>query len=538
MSVTIADIMELPSMSGAKIVAGEVGLTRTILSVTVLECDNPKLTGNEILNVSHPFGSEIVITGFIASRNNVEAQCESIRRLSEGGAGGVILYYVGCFISVLNKKVVETANNLDFPLIVMPEKRMELRYSDAIFEIVEAIIRDQLNDTYFASEILEKILHLEGSLRSVNNVLDMMRDRVHYSFFIIDEHYRLLNVSEWPKERELPIGDILMEFRTREMNDFKKELFDIQGSKFWASRILVNEDNGKKLFLIIVKEAEDLSLDVCKQATEVMKTYLMLWADNHGSIEVKQLIKSILNDEPSKMRRIAEILKIKIEGLSDMVIISFTGNNEEEIEYKDIEMTRKIAKDFFESYSCQMISDIFEKEIVGFINPKGMKIRELLEELQKLLIKSGYACIISFYDHLASPKEAKDAYELYKAFRAYALEIYLNKNIITSAEMNMAKQCKDIFALPAQETTERRRVLRPINRGGKTKELLKTLGVYLLDADCDVSLTSELVYAHKNTIKYRIKLINDLLGYECDKMPESYELYIACALERLNGELI
>ena len=40
------------------------------------------------------------------------------------------------------------------------------------------------------------------------------------------------------------------------------------------------------------------------------------------------------------------------------------------------------------------------------------------------------------------------------------------------------------------------------------EDLLATLSVYLLDAQANVSRTAELLYLHKNTVKYRLHKIN------------------------------
>ena len=65
------------------------------------------------------------------------------------------------------------------------------------------------------------------------------------------------------------------------------------------------------------------------------------------------------------------------------------------------------------------------------------------------------------------------------------------------------------------------------------EELLATLSVYLLDAQANVTMTAELLYLHKNTVKYRLHKINSLLGYPVTKMPESNLLYTALSVRRL-----
>lgn len=63
--------------------------------------------------------------------------------------------------------------------------------------------------------------------------------------------------------------------------------------------------------------------------------------------------------------------------------------------------------------------------------------------------------------------------------------------------------------------------------------LQKTLAVFLLDGASSVTKTAQLLYLHKNTVKYRIKRIADLLGYHPGKMPEAAALYQAVAVQRL-----
>ena len=61
--------------------------------------------------------------------------------------------------------------------------------------------------------------------------------------------------------------------------------------------------------------------------------------------------------------------------------------------------------------------------------------------------------------------------------------------------------------------------------------------VYLLDCDSSVTRTAEMLFLHKNTIKYRLQRIADLLGYRLGKMPETIELYRSAAVYRLLHEV-
>lgn len=75
--------------------------------------------------------------------------------------------------------------------------------------------------------------------------------------------------------------------------------------------------------------------------------------------------------------------------------------------------------------------------------------------------------------------------------------------------------------------------LKGLPRDGEERSLLETLSVYLLDGDSSVTETAKLLYVHKNTVKYRLQRIADILGYRPDKLPEGIEAYRAVAVCRL-----
>ena len=103
MSVTVSDLLNLPSLKQAKVIGGHKGLNKIVSSVSVLESVDPGNLTEDIFSSNEYIGSEIVITGFINCIDDVECQCANIRRLAEGGEVGMILFYVGIFLPEVNK---------------------------------------------------------------------------------------------------------------------------------------------------------------------------------------------------------------------------------------------------------------------------------------------------------------------------------------------------------------------------------------------------------------------------------------------------
>ena len=60
----------------------------------------------------------------------------------------------------------------------------------------------------------------------------------------------------------------------------------------------------------------------------------------------------------------------------------------------------------------------------------------------------------------------------------------------------------------------------------KNEELMHTLCTYLLDAQRDLQKTSELLFVHRNTVKYRLKRISEILGCDLSIYDECFAYYL------------
>jgi len=85
MSVTVEDLLQLPSLRNAEVIAGRGGLQKIVSSISVLEATDPGVLNDSIFHNDQYLGSEIVITGFMNATNDPALQCSNIRRLAEGG---------------------------------------------------------------------------------------------------------------------------------------------------------------------------------------------------------------------------------------------------------------------------------------------------------------------------------------------------------------------------------------------------------------------------------------------------------------------
>ena len=89
--MTVADVMKLPSMVGAEVVAGRGGLSYPVESVNVLEYGWPTEVLNRFFRDNTFDGNELLISAFASVADDVDAQCENIRRYHAVGSVGLVL---------------------------------------------------------------------------------------------------------------------------------------------------------------------------------------------------------------------------------------------------------------------------------------------------------------------------------------------------------------------------------------------------------------------------------------------------------------
>jgi len=538
MSITIKDLLALPSLKNARVVAGEKGLSHIVSSISVLEYAEPTILQDELFNSSQFYGNELVITAFFSVQNDIEGQCGSIRRLQTVGEVGLILYYVGIILPSIDQKVIDLANELDFPLICMPENRKDLRYSEVIYEVMKTIIDDQREDTYLVGEMLERISLLPVHQRSMDAVLRMLRDRLTCSFFLVDSNLTTMNLANWPTDGDIDLKQVFAYYEN-DIHQIPKEGRTIilqQELSIACSKI--RNEHALPMYLLCIKEGGELQTNMCRQAAEVVQLFVNIWSKRHGNVGSEELISAILNDEPIKMRRLADILQIDVESIHSMLLLLPEKPIENNKILKDFnKRIQNKAKSYIEENCRVSVTGVFNDVLVIFTGKEQQKgsydsmVLALMEDLRA----SGEEVIMVSNPGLNNTREVRNAYITCVNNINYARCVFPDKYAITLQELRFAEECKEIISCGEEKIDSILSVLRPISdmEDEPSQELMNTLEIYLLDSGLNVIRTSELMFVHKNTIKYRIKKLSERFNFKINKMPETYDLYKAVAIRRL-----
>ena len=134
---------------------------------------------------------------------------------------------------------------------------------------------------------------------------------------------------------------------------------------------------------------------------------------------------------------------------------------------------------------------------------------------------------------LDTTSDVRKAYLCYKTHLPDAKKIYPDRHWFSLGELEFAETCFELIDQGEDVVDQILSKVQALQANALDWDILHTLEVYLLDTECSITASSQLLHVHQNTIKYRINVIANLLGFRPGKMPDSVKLYQALAIHRL-----
>ena len=525
-SVTVEDILKLPSLRQAKVLGGAGGLKKVVSSISVLEATDPSVLVKEVFPQDKYFGSEIVITGFLNCIHDVDRQCANLIRLAEGGEVGLVLYYVGVYLPYVDQKLIDIANERDFVLICMPEGQRHLRYSDLIADVTECIYRDRITNISLVSDILARVSSAPPHQQTVGTALQMLCAELSCSVVLCTSEYRILNLSTWPSGMEERIHAGFRNGLSLPAGEVRLPCPFLPDAELY--RVPIPADLAQPLQLFLIKEGKPLSRELVEQAADMTRICVNIWGRQNGAVAVHELLRAILQDEPLKMRRLAEIFHIDIAAIHELWMLCGADADVASAQMEqNLELARQCADITFGS--------VYEGQPVMCLStPHSLRDTErVMRELLECAAKSSPDAVIVRCSGLSNTTNCRRAYLLTLENLEDAKCIFPRKRIFLLGEMELAAACRKRISEGEAAAIDETMPLFALQSDGDGTELLNTACAYLLDCDGSVTRTAELLHLHKNTIKYRLQRISDTLGFRLGKMPETIELYYSAAICRL-----
>lgn len=527
MSVTVENILHLPSMYGAKVVAGHGGLNNPVEAVSVLEYGRRSPLLDQFFNSLDFQGNELIITSFVNILDDVEAQCVNVRYHHSVGSSGMILFYVGIILPEIDQRLIDCCNENDFVLICMPGS-INHKYADVIGDILFAVYRDQQTTSSFVSPLISRFSRLPPAQRNVSSLLRMLSMHLQATVIMTNAQDTIDHIVCWPQGMA-PILESELPGHIPQTKDGAPVKLHVAGNSGYLHMCPALMEDAQDLRLYLFKFGDQINRNLLWQASELIQLYGHIWDEHLGKLVTSELIRAIIENEPMKMRHLAEVFRIQVENLNQMWILA--PNDRQRM--PDMALVAA-CRDYLSSISQPVVVGYYRQYLVAYTGTTH-GVHERLEAPENMIEELGNLCggyTLLYFDKLSSTADVRDAYALVEANLDRAKVIYPDKKLMLSSQLEFSAMCGRIMQV--REAYHPFEIIADQLKDGP--DLMQTLCAYLLDCSGNMQKTACRMCCHINTIKYRLRLVRELTGLSAAEMPDSYRLYLTAAVYRLQKQ--
>lgn len=522
MKVTVKDCLQLESFRKCIVVAGEKHMENRIKAVSVMDAATPA----EALACNGNSGT-MILTTFAGMKNDVKAQCETITELAKAGVPAIVVFRREKSTGSVDKAVTGAADAAGLPLLIMVDGE-KTDYAKIIEEVMEQVLygnnfkNSLINNTIFHLLNFEKHSSFQQALHeaAVSNDFQvvLLSEEFNPVFTIETRHQATINeIIRQGKEVALNLGHIY-------------SLIEINGVlTYWGLLYLNNE----KYYLFIVDNDDNYSAGEITKLAEIIELAMGMWKFTPERDAKAELVKALMRGNKSLAYSLREEAGIKA---SDILSVFYargieTGQADEVI-------------DRFVGDGILDIVKITEDDESYAILLRGEKLKEDEE-------RSETAACVELFDALKENKSVRifhvtgldriegagDGFRLIGETWAFVESIFPYKRVFSKYELALVSNCINIQVQGGHLKKNYMDLLDPFRKEGdnKSKQLLETLETFALDAGMNSGKTAEFMGIHTNTVQYRLKKINDLLGAEITGNRVIPGLTIALALQRMEN---
>ncbi len=522
MKVTVKDCLQLESFRKCIVVAGEKNMENRVKAVSVMDAATPA----EAVACNGESGT-MILTTFAGMKKDTAAQCETIRKLAKAGVPAIVYFQRDKKVKSVDKEVAAAADDAGIPLLLMVDSE-GMDYSTVISEVMEQALygnsfkNSLINNTIFHLLNFEKHANFQQALHeaAVNNDFQvvLLSEEFNPVFAIETRHQATINeVIRRGREVALNLGHIY-------------SLIEINGvMTYWGMLYLNNE----KYYIFIVDNDDNYSATEITKLAEIIELAMGMWKFTPERDAKAELVKALMRGNKSLAYSLREEAGIRASDILSVVYARGieTGSADEII-------------DEFEENGLLNIIKVTEGDESYAILLRGDKLKEQ-EDVSEM------ATCVSLFDRLKENKSVRifhvtgvdriegagDGFRLIGETWAFVESIFPYKRVFSKYELALVSNCISIQVQGGQLKKNYMDLLEPFRKEGdnKSKQLLETLETFALDAGMNSGKTAEFMGIHTNTVQYRLKKINDLLGAEITGNRVIPGLTIALALQRMEN---
>lgn len=493
--------------------------------------------------------NSLLITTAMAYKNNQKGICQLIKALNELPCAGLAIK-LGRFVNELDPKVIEIADELEFPLIQIP---IESTLGEIYHQLLAFLWNDQNAELSHALNTQKKFsnLILQGASTKV------MLNNLGYTF-------------ERPVAILTPFGEVLESNSTCSENNIKvaKRLFNdyqLYSKHVTEMQHYMDRENGKKRvsiysikivgknsYYLYIFDSEKLPVALTTVIVDHVllilgvSLYKELYVSYNGIRNKEDFLNILVNkyrgEEWSEHQKLTLGKKFGLKQGKEYNVIIGTLESFKEKKFNSNNFSFKEEKYILIFYWMEkLIKEIYNEDIIllpetgkyryVLIVQKNCKdIIEKLKLIHDMIFKMVQSEIIFSIGNVML-----DIDSIVYSYNE-ALEGYMDgevKNNLFFIKYYKPKSAMELLKIIPNDQVEKfcLHILKTLAypKDEMMLELQKTLRIYL-ECNCNITETANIMFLHRNTVKYRIKKCEEILGENFSQGREAFQIQMSLAM--------
>ena len=520
MKLTVNDCLQLEALAAYKLLAGKRNLENKVGSVSVLDAGNAHAAIEE-----NGIREQLVLTSF----SGVDSVAEKKRILSaltrEGVSALVLFHQEGRGAKDLSALAVE-AEKIGIPLIQIPEES-HVRYADVINQVTDRVL---YGDSFKNGLINNTIYHLLNFEKHNDFRLALKDAAISNEFQVVLLSKDFNPILTVETRQRTTIADAIRMGKEKDVEKNSVYTFiDVNGVLTYWGPITIN---GEKHFLFIVDNEDNYSAGEITKLAEIIELAMGMWKFTPERDVRAEFLKALVRNNKS----LAYSLKDEMNILSEDVLSVFYAKG------INTQQARHILSEFETREHMEIMRIEEDDETYGLImKMPGRRSSDTNPKLAALQLfdhlKEGSKTVRIFHaTGIDGIEGAADAFRLIGETWTFVESVFPYKRVFTKYELALVINCINLQVQGGHLKKNYMDLLEPFYREmgeNKARQLLETLETFVLDAGMNSGKTSTFMGIHTNTVQYRLKRINEVLGAEITGNRVIPGLTMALALKRL-----
>lgn len=180
MSITVGEALTIGRLKEAAVLGGKEGLTNVVRAVDIIDVPDAAIWFRR---------DSLLSTTFYALKDNLHAQLKMLEDIAECGGAGLIIFSPERYITQIDKRLIAKANELKLPLLQMPD----CSYIDVIVPVMSKILDKQVASLEYAHEVHGLMMNFVLKGRSLSEIVSSLSSLIEAPVVLADHNLALLD---------------------------------------------------------------------------------------------------------------------------------------------------------------------------------------------------------------------------------------------------------------------------------------------------------------------------------------------------------